>query len=212
MTKNKPQFRDIADIKETPSLKQVPTPKPKEPEDFQGRYRVFVARREQDIECQLTVMDTHTGKPVTGLEKLGCRSGQPGFSGYKPFRLWRRGYSPIPFTQAPHPDLKKYTAPNLIISLSGSPFQPKQYDAGRAGIGEFWRVGSTNQDPATTYSYRRNLKRLALGIHPENEYVGSRGCVVIKDRQDFVKLSDFLWMLKDAKIEEVELNVIPGNF
>jgi hypothetical protein len=95
----------------------------------------------------------------------------------------------------------------MWLWLTLSPLQPKQLDAGQAGIGEFWRIG-TGSDGRVIERSDGVARRFDIGIHPENAYPGSLGCVVLPLKRQVKALSTFLWGEKLAGCDRIEVIVV----
>ena len=123
--------------------------------------RVFYDRRKGSIDGFLTVIDATTGKKL--LDKLPARSGQNGYTETN----WVPAKSPIPHWQ---PKVDYYL--HLTPIHNGDDF-PTQ----TSGIGLFFPI-STHQHNPDLIEQGRN-RRWHVGLHPENAYPGSAGCIVL---------------------------------
>lgn len=123
----------------------------------------------------LQEVDDH-GNIVKLFNKLPARSGQKGYTETD----WVRGKSPIPYgTHELH-----------LNSIN------KREWAGHSGIGWFFPIASPGfqrkiEDPVT------KLFRLDIGLHPENDFVGSAGCIVLlantgPRKNEVLRLFEFL--------------------
>lgn len=132
-------------------------------------YTAFFDRNVNTILGRFSIRDKKGNYIV---EKLVARSGQVGHTGTS----WTRGKSPIPFGR---------------YNLNTMPNNKGQF-AGVSGIGEFFPIDNmgdrlTIRDPE---NFRR--KRLEIGLHEENGYAGSAGCIVIVYHSEWLRVRDFL--------------------
>lgn len=97
------------------------------------------------------------GKEI--FKQLPARSGQRGFENTD----WVTGKSPCP-----KGDLLLWLSPKDVGVL------PKG-----KGIGEFYPISSGEFDRNTISESNGNRKRLYVGLHPENAFAGSAGCIVL---------------------------------
>ena len=162
-----------------------------------GITRAYYDRSRGSIEGLLTIQTVVNAKIVTSYSRLPARSGQRSKSNDS----WTYG-SPIPFSSEIEP--KRYK-----LWLSGQ-LQAGQW-AGKAGIGEFWRI-STEDDRVTIQNPKGPQKKLAVGIHPENGIPGSLACIVLVNdlpaqRQNIRAARK--WLKTVAKYHEyIELTVL----
>ena len=138
-------------------------------------YKAFFDRREDSIEGLFTILNTKTHEKV--FNRLQARSGQPNYT----HTNWVKGKSPIPMGKH-----------KLILK---EPLQKDQWP-GKAGIGEFWRISNTDNDRIILSGCGR-YSRSDIGLHPENSFAGSAGCIVIvidteEQKKEWLRLSSFL--------------------
>ncbi|MCS6267755.1 MAG: hypothetical protein H2174_09345 [Vampirovibrio sp.] len=134
------------------STTSVPTP---------PSIRVFYDRRKGSIDGFLTVIDATTGKKL--LDKLPARSGQNGYTETN----WVPAKSPIPLWQ---PQVNYYL--HLTPIENGEVF-PKT----ASGIGLFFPISTHPHNPDLIEQGKN--RRWHMGLHPENAYPGSAGCIVL---------------------------------
>jgi len=160
------------------------------PPDVPANIRVFFQRHQGTNEGWLTVIED--GKKV--FTRLPCRTGQASAIGQE-FE-WTRGRGPIPALDP----LYLWTSANL----NGG----KMFPTSREGIGRFYHISSGGNKqviskPGTSMTYR-----VAIGIHPENGFKGSAGCVVLihdlpSQRENVKKLFAYLDGLAARGIKRV---------
>lgn len=114
------------------------------------------------------------GKPV--FKQLAARSGQAGHTSTN----WETGKSPIPFGR--HWLQARYNL--LQMAPKNTPFFPIATGKGQRVI---WEGG------------QRNRQRKDIGLHKENQYKGSAGCVVIVNPDEADALFHYLTMLANAE-------------
>lgn len=145
-----------------------------------------------------TVKQTSGGNVLKEFTRLPARSGQWGFQD-----SWTRAKSPIPFSDEITGEYK--------IWLNGQS-QWLQWAFG-GGIGEFWRISNHN-DRTSIIGKESGQYRSAIGVHPENEYPGSAGCIVLvndtrEQEGEIIRLRN--WLLecrKKYKIDHIKLVVL----
>lgn len=158
------------------------------------RYSAFYDRRLGTIEGLFTIQETdHNGTTDKVFERLHSRSGQRRFANSD----WVRGGSPIPYTLA-IPKERPYWL--WTHSLGRDTL------AGATGIGEFFPI-STGDEPAIIQG-DGNRKREAVGLHGENQWPGSAGCIVIVRERDFLRVRDYLRQLNTVGIRRIPLIVL----
>lgn len=138
-------------------------------------YRAFYKRDLNSIDGVFTILNRHTGEKI--FSRLPARSGQRGYTQYD----WTRGKAPIPRGQ------------HYIHFQT-----PKQKDRwpGRTGIGEFWSISNQLDNPRLIRDKKTGLYRYDIGIHPENSFPGSAGCIVLvidtkAQREQVIRLSNW---------------------
>jgi hypothetical protein len=123
--------------------------------------RVFYDRRKGSIEGFLTVLDA-TGKKL--FDKLPARSGQNGYTQTN----WVPAKSPIPLWQ---PSVDYYL--HLTPIHNGS----DDFPTNASGTGLFFPISTHPHNPDLIE--QGNNRRWHVGLHPENSYPGSAGCLVL---------------------------------
>lgn len=121
-------------------------------------YRAFFDRDPNSIDGAFTLQyfDHTTGQKVVPFHRLPARSGQRGWTKTD----WTTAKSPIPF----HEDLWLSTnSVPLQMEPKGTPFFP---------------IGSSPKNIGTI-SGPKGYKRTNVGLHLENQYPGSAGCIVL---------------------------------
>ena len=159
-------------------------------------YTIFVDRDKASVDGFMSVLDLKGNKI---FDRLPIRSGQAGYTKTS----WESGKSPIPYSsELPKP---------LRVSLQSRPFQEGEIPtAGK--IGEFWPVYNVEGNTTLIQGSGKSQKRLSIGIHPENAYKGSAGCVVIlhrsfEERRKMIALSKWAKNLI-GKYDYIELVVL----
>ena len=138
----------------------TPTQNPQPVTTFVSPLRLFYDRRKGSIEGVLTVMDA-TGKKL--LDKLPARSGQNGYTETN----WVPAKSPIPLWQ-----------PQISYYLHLSPVQNGEvFPTKASGIGLFFPISTHPSNPDLIEQGKN--RRWHVGLHPENAYPGSAGCIVL---------------------------------
>jgi hypothetical protein len=112
------------------------------------------------IDGVLSVVDA-TGKKL--IDKLPARSGQNGYTETN----WVPAKSPIPLWQ---PQVTYYLHLKPIEDNDVFPTRPN-------GIGLFFPISTHAHNPALIE--QGSNKRWHVGLHPENAYPGSAGCIVL---------------------------------
>lgn len=139
-------------------------------------YRAFYDRQPGQIEGHFTILD-EAGKPV--FKHLQARSGQRGFENTD----WTRGKSPIPMG-------KHYLWCRYPVNVGTR--------AGRTGIGEFFPISNVAGDRGLIQSVDKQSHRRDIGLHAENAYQGSAGCIVLVDvERAYAEV--FPWLRKIGK-------------
>lgn len=152
------------------------------------KYTIYFDKSLKSITGVLTmqVVEVVDGKNKvhTLFKRLPVLSGQAGFEGTD----WIRGKSPIPFGR------HKISTKSVPLQMEprGTPFFP---------------IYSHSKDKNTIWSPDKKYKREAIGLHYENRFPGSVGCVVGLPK-DFKDLFDFLRNLNQKGIEEIEFIVL----
>ena len=145
------------------------------------KHRLFYDRDLDSIEGRLTLLRIEdSGKVTPVFKRLRARSGQWGYTGTS----WTRGKSPVPFGE----HKLATNAETLWMEPVGTPF---------------FRIGSTTQD-LSTIKQGVNVRK-HIGLHMENQYAGSAGCIVIVRPTDANQLFSYLEGLSEAHIDCVVL-------
>jgi hypothetical protein len=145
----------------------------------------FFKRDPNSIEGLFTLQEN--GEPI--FKRLRARSGQAGFTKTN----WNRGKSPIPFG-------------NYLLWLD-SPLDIGKR-AGAKGIGEFYNISSTTDNRRIIANPGGIEKRWDIGLHAENSYPGSAGCIVLVDVDHaYEKVFPYLRQL-GKRVQTIELRVI----
>lgn len=145
-----------------------------------------------------TVRHTSGGRVMKSFERLPARSGQWGFKD-----SWTRAKSPIPYSSEVRGEYK--------IWLNGQS-QWLEWAFG-GGIGEFWRI-STEGDRTSIVGKKAGQYRSAIGVHPENQFPGSAGCIVLvndtpEQKGEIIRLRQYLlYCRKEYKIDHIKLVVL----
>jgi hypothetical protein len=138
-------------------------------------YRAFFDRQPGTIEGFFTIQDEH-GKPV--FKRLQARSGQNGHTNTD----WVRGKSPIPYGN-------HYLWIGYPVGVGTR--------AGKTGIGEFYPISNMAGDRDLIQGPAPQILRRSIGLHAENAYRGSAGCIVLVDvEQAYAEV--FPWLRKIA--------------
>lgn len=160
-------------------------------------FKAYFDRKLDSINGLFTIQAEHTG--IKLFTRLPARSGQEGYS----ITSWVRGKSPIPYSN----DLGNT---ELKIHLK-CPKQLQHWPSG-GEVGEFWPISNSEQDTSTIQGISRDFIRKDIGLHPENQYKGSAGCIVLlwdtpERKASLIKLHNFLMALA-GKYDFIPLKVI----
>jgi hypothetical protein len=136
---------------------------PATPVTEQPSVRLFYDRRDGTIDGFLTVLNTKTGQKL--VDKLPARSGQNGYTQTN----WVPAKSPIPLWQ---PQVTYYLHLNFIADPLGQVFPLSP-----GGIGLFFPISTHPHNPQLIEQGAN--RRWHVGLHPENAYPGSAGCIVL---------------------------------
>lgn len=110
------------------------------------------------MEGELTLIQREGAISKKLFERLPARSGQIGYT--QPAKEWIRGKSPIPHG-------------TWLLWLNSK--DPGKFE--KKGIGEFFPISSTVNNPRLISQAEK--QRWDIGLHPENIFRGSAGCVVL---------------------------------
>jgi hypothetical protein len=158
---------------------------------------LYFDRNTSTIEGKVTlkILNKETNEVIQEVVRLQARSGQNGYTNTS----WTTGKSPIPFGKH-------------ILWLDRT-LQKGQWAIGK-GIGEFYPISSStaNSDVIVDPANPKNIRR-AVGLHPENAYAGSAGCIVLvadtqTKKNDILKLRTELLLLHKAGFKNIPLVVL----
>jgi hypothetical protein len=124
------------------------------------RYDAYFDRSTSGIEGAFTLQKVEGGKAIKLFERLSARSGQRGWTN----KEWMRSKSAIPFGT-----FRLWT--DSIKQEKKSTFD---------GIGEFFPI-SSGENKNVIQGFTPDMQRVAIGLHRENQYPGSAGCIVLVD-------------------------------
>lgn len=130
-----------------------------------GITTIYYDRRRGSIEGALTVRTVYDEEIVKNFVRLPCRSGQLNWAN----QSWGSG-APVPYSF-------EVLGQKLWLWLTGQKQKNLWANEDPQKIGEFWPI-STEPDKATILSPERTRKRQYIGLHHENQYKGSMGCIV----------------------------------
>jgi hypothetical protein len=152
------------------------------------KYTIYFDKSLKSVDGVLTMQATEVvdgkTKVYTLFKRIPVKSGQQGFEGTN----WVRGKSPIPFGKH---KLSTKSVP-LQMEPKGTPFFP---------------IYSHSKDKNTIWSDDKKYKREAIGLHFDNQFPSSIGCVVSEPKL-FKDLFDYLRNLNQKGVEEVEFVVL----
>lgn len=147
------------------------------------KVKAYYDRPWDTVDGFLTIQkDDGSGEKI--FDRLHVRSGQTAWSDTS----WVRGKSPCP--------------PGLF-NLNTSPNNRGQR-AGRRGVGEFFPIDNQG-DRYTIKSKNGNLVRTEVGLHEENDWYGSEGCLVVVVSHEWIALSDYL---RSLNVDTIPLEVL----
>jgi hypothetical protein len=142
---------------------------------------MFYDRNENTVDGFLTLIKIDDDGTVTNVfKKLAARSGQAGHTKTS----WTRGKSPIPY--GTHKMTTKPTP--LWMEPVGTPF---------------FAIGSLIEKIRVIFS--GESERWDIGLHLENRFKGSAGCVVVVDRTQGMILFDYIKKLDERYIDFIVL-------
>lgn len=137
----------------------------------------------------------------TKFIQLPAKSGQKNYQDTG----WSTGKSPIPYTSEIKESYK------LWLDVQ---YQPNKWPwEDKNKIGEFWPI-STDNSKRFIHSKDGNKIRDAIGLHVDNEYPGSAGCIVLQcntliQKVNILYLREYLKAIrKYEKLDYVELVVL----
>ncbi len=146
------------------------------------KHRLFFDRDINSIEGLLTLLRIEDdGEVVPVFKRVPARSGQWGHTKTS----WKRGKSPIPFGN----HWMSTTAGKLYMAPYGT---------------RFYRIGSEPNNLDVIKDKRGNQRTL-IGLHKENQYNGSAGCIVVVSMAMADKMFDYIDSIKEGLIEVIVL-------
>ena len=164
--------------------------------------KVFYAKKAG----QLTVQDdagypivfVHKGKTYK-FKQLPVRSGQAGYLNAP----WTRSVGAIPYNH-------QVKTNELYIHLQ--PVKDSRGDFNNDGIGLFFPISDSKDQVRTIKGADAREVRFDIGLHPENRWVGSAGCIVLlwntPERKEMVEAL-FAWLkLQSKTVKLIELEVL----
>ncbi len=165
-------------------------------------FKIFYAKKAG----QLTVQD-HAGYPITFIYKkkshvfkqLPVRSGQAGYLNAP----WVRSRGAIPYN-------REVKSGKLYIHLQ--PVEDPRGDFNNNGIGLFFPISDSTEQTKTIKGDDAREVRFDVGLHPENKWVGSAGCIVLvwdtpAKREVAEALMEWL-QLQKKNFKYIELEVV----
>lgn len=148
-----------------------------------------------DKDKGLFTIQDDKGVPV--FKRLPVRSGQRGFLN-KP---WVRSKGAIP--------TNKQVAGGKLY-LHTTPIKDPKGDFNNNGIGLFFPISDSLDQTLMIRGVNAGELREAIGLHPENRWVGSLGCIVVvwwRSKKRIEKLFDWLKSLAKQGVKAIELEV-----
>jgi hypothetical protein len=79
--------------------------------------------------------------------------------------------------------------------------------AGARGIGEFYPI-STNGDGLTIVGKDPAQRRYEIGLHEENMWAGSAGCIVIVNPNDWQAIRQELKAIAKTGVDKIKIEVV----
>lgn len=162
------------------------------------QYAAFYDRSPATINGALTIQEYN---PATRgvkklINKIPARSGQGSYVNHS----WVRGKSPIPYNvEVEGQRLYLWLRPRL---KEGTILAPAR------GIGEFWPISSSPAGERVIEAAETGQIREDIGLHDENYFEGSAGCIVIVSDKDFLALHAVLHELKNEGVVYLPLTVL----
>lgn len=146
-------------------------------------YRAFFKRSAQ----QFTLQETQGGKTTKLFDRLAAKSGQ------NVPQEWIPGKSPIPLGSY------RLWTDSIKSGLD------EHYD----GIGEFFSI-STGENRNLIQGKLSGQARWNIGLHWENHYPGSAGCIVLQDSTDEQRanIRSLFKLLRTLGVPYIDLTVI----
>jgi hypothetical protein len=140
----------------------------------------------------------HKGKSYK-FKQLPVRSGQAGYLNAP----WVRSRGAIPYNA-------QVKTGELYIHLK--PVEDPRGDFNNNGIGLFFPISDSVEQRKTIKGYEVREVRFDMGLHPENKWVGSAGCIVLvwntKERKEAVDALLEWLQLQGKLIKFIELEVL----
>jgi hypothetical protein len=155
---------------------------------------------------QLTVQD-HAGYPITFthnkkshvFKQLPVRSGQAGYINAP----WVRRLGAIPYN-------REVKSGKLYIHLQ--PVEDPRGDFNNNGIGLFFPISDSTEQTRRIEGEHWSEVRFDIGLHPENKYPGSQGCIVLvwdtKAKKEVVDAFLEWLQLQSKAVKCIELEVV----
>ncbi len=137
--------------------------------------KAYFDRNPRNVEGFFTLVEIEGLEVKPLFQRLPARSGQAGYTKTD----WIRGKSPIPYGKH-------------LLWLS--PLDTGKF-ADYNGIGEFYPI--SNREGAKRVIWGKDGTRQDIGLHPENKYPGSAGCIVLlvdtpERKQRVIELFEYL--------------------
>lgn len=153
----------------------------------------YYDRKPGTIEGLFTLQTVENGVPTKLFNRLPARSGQQSYCDTD----WVRGQSPIPMGRH---------------FLWLDPVNPGTWPKTPGGIGEFYPISSGLMNRRIIMAEDTGKVRMDIGLHPENAYPGSAGCIVLLHdtpvrKAEVMRLFAFLRTLGKSR-ETIDLVVL----
>ena len=144
------------------------------------------------------VVFEYKGKPFK-FKQLPSRSGQAGYLNAP----WTRSRGAIPYNE-------QVKTGELYLHLQ--PVKDPRGDFNNNGIGLFFPISDSKDQVRTIKGHHSLEVRFDIGLHPENKYAGSAGCIVLlwntPERKEMVDAL-FSWLqLQSKTVKLIELEVL----
>lgn len=168
-------------------------------------YRCFYDRKPGTVDGVFTVLEVtqdESGNYSSWkvFDRLPARSGQQ----LECNTSWRRGRSPIPYSHT-WPQAQQF-------KIWLDPRNQEEFPSAPGGIGRFWPISNHAWNQNYTKHPFGNQIRTVLGLHPENLFRGSKGCIVLlwdtpERKAEVQRLFNFFRELIRKGVVSVELVV-----